>query len=97
MPYPNYHSFRMKSPDLFDKESFKIKKLNNGIMLVLARPKSGGSFEVQSYRFNKDNFSYIEAKEWMNKHKKKPIEKSKAINEKLYKFNRLVNKFLQEK
>lgn len=69
MPYPNQHSARVKSPLDHATAIFATKNIAPGINIILQRPKSGGSsMEVQAYRFDKENFTADEAKNWLKKH-----------------------------
>lgn len=68
MPYPNQHSARIKAPLSHDIAIFATKQITLGVNIILQRPKSGGSMEVQAYRFDKENFTAEEAKDWLKKH-----------------------------
>lgn len=68
MPYPNSHSARIKSPLPQSTSIFATKNIAPGINIILQRPKSGGTMEIQSYRFDKENFTSEEAKDWLKKH-----------------------------
>lgn len=68
MPYLNYHSARIKNPDLF--EEFATKEIADGIMIILGIRKSGGKkvSETQAYRFEKSKFTPQQARAWLKKH-----------------------------
>lgn len=68
MPYPSEHSSRIKQPLSQETAVFARKQIAPGISIILQRPKSGGTMEVQSYRFDKNQFSAEEAKNWLKKH-----------------------------
>jgi hypothetical protein len=81
MPFPNWHSGRVKNPNLFS--SIKVlQKLSNGIMIYGGPLKSNprGNSEVQTYRFPKSKFTAAEAKQWMREHDIKWISFESAVN-----------------
>ena len=49
------------------------KSIAPGITIIVQRPKSGGSMEVQAYRFDKNKFTSEEARSWLKKHNIKYI------------------------
>lgn len=54
MPFPNFHACRIKSPSLFDKESFRtLQTKTKGLTFISAKLKDGGKSTVQSFRYNK--------------------------------------------
>lgn len=77
MPFPNFHAARIKSPDIFIKESFVTKPIENGnINLILAKLKTdglSGSLKTQAIRFKRTKFTVAEAKKWLADHDYKPI------------------------
>ena len=80
MPFKNFHSFRVHSPDKY--KDFAYKHLGGGVEAVIGIPhdKSQGS-EIQAYRFPKEKFSYEQAHEWIKKHEIKTIEAEPAKKE----------------
>lgn len=92
MPYPNYHSARVRSVDDFKKggENWITKELTKGILAVMGRlknpekDKNPEALVIQSYRFDKTIFSPEQAKEWLKKHNINAIEfepaKEESIN-----------------
>ena len=76
MPYPNFHAARIKSPDIFIKESFVTKPIENGnILLILAKLKTEGltgSLKTQAIRFKANKYSAVEAKKLLADHDYKP-------------------------
>jgi hypothetical protein len=81
MPFPNFHAARVKSPDLFEKESFRTKNIKSGIDIIIGRLKGQTTTTTQAYRFNKDKFTSQEAKDWLKENEIKFIsfEKAKEI------------------
>lgn len=89
MPYPNFHSARVKNPGLFStsKEDWAMKELKGtrGIMIVLGKLKGAAAPSdptiTQSYRFPKDKYTVAEAKAWLKRNKIKYILFEKATEE----------------
>lgn len=77
-PYPNEHSFRVKSPSLFQKESFRRKTLKPGITIIIGRMKDKETTTTQSYRFNKNKYTFEEAKKWLDENNVKTMSQEKA-------------------
>jgi len=69
MPFPNFHSARIKNPALF-VSIVVLKTLSNGIMIYGGRLKSDpkGSSQEQAYRFPKAKFTVDQAKKWLKDH-----------------------------
>ena len=83
MPYPNFHSARIRQPGRF----FRIRvmvKLSNGIMIyggpLKINPRGKG--KVQAYRFPVKRWTVVRAKAWLRKHKIKWILFEKATKKK---------------
>jgi hypothetical protein len=57
MPYPNYHSARIKRPN--KSASYATKVFKNGIHIILMNGN------VQAIRFPKNKYTVSEAKEWL--------------------------------
>jgi len=68
MPYPNFHSARIRSPDGF-QNIVVLKTLPKGIMIYGGKLEGEEKTTEQSYRFPKDRFTVSEAKTWLNEHK----------------------------
>jgi len=84
MPYPNEHAARVRNPDSFEPNSFRSKKLKDGVRLILGKLKSGnGSMVTQAYRFSVDNFTVEQAKKWLKDNKIEYIsfEPAKPVSE----------------
>lgn len=77
IPFPNWHSARLKSPKGFTK--FRTKKITDGITIILGI--RDGKSTVQSYRFDKKKFTAKQAREWLKKHGVKTVRFEKAVNE----------------
>jgi hypothetical protein len=67
-PYPNEHSARIKNPDSFEKDSFRRKKIETGISIIIGRLKGETTTTTQAYRFSIKNFTATEAKKWLKDH-----------------------------
>ena len=67
MPYPGEHAARQESPDAFVESSFKryVKHLPTGVSFIMGRPKDKDQMQVQSVRFNINQWSVPEAKKWL--------------------------------
>lgn len=85
MPFRNFHSARVRDPDLFVKDSIRTTQLGHGISVLSGKLKSdpNGSMVAQTYRFDSSKYSPEEAKNWMKKEGKKIIlfEKAKPKKE----------------
>jgi len=83
-PYPHEHACRLKSPDDFEKGSFRsMERDHNGkkYRVIVGRPKGKDTTEEQAYRYNKDSWSADEARNHCQSHKgsfeaAKPTKKS---------------------
>ena len=78
MPYLNEHAARILNPINFIKDSFKRKNIATGIDIILGKLKTSGKFVTQTYRFNKNIFSPIQAQTWLKAHKIHYISFEKA-------------------
>lgn len=68
MPFPNEHSARIINPDEFQEDSFRRKKIEEGISIIIGKIKGETKTTTQAYRFNKDVFTAGEAKKWLKDH-----------------------------
>jgi len=81
-PYANQHAFRMIEPSKFQSESFKRKNIDAGVDIIIGRLKGETTTTTQAYRFNKDKFTYAQAKKWMEEHvKERPILSEEATED----------------
>jgi len=86
MPFPNFHSFRVREPDLFNSLKV-IKKLPSGIQIIGGALKAKkGTTKPQSYRFPVDGFCLEDAKSYMRKKdlswiKAEPASQSESYND----------------
>ena len=82
MPFPNEHSFRIKSPSLFIKGTMRSKSLSDGIRLIAGKLKSNpDKMTAQAYRFKKDVYSVSQAKKWLSDNDIKHISFEPAVKE----------------
>lgn len=68
MPYPNFHSARIRNPGDFKEDSFRTKNIASGINIIVGRLKGKTTTTTQAYRFDKDKFTAAEAKKWLKDH-----------------------------
>jgi len=90
MPYPNEHSCRVKNPDAFQEDSFRRKKIEDGVYIIVGKLTGESTMTTQAYRFKTDNFTVTEAKKWLKDHdikciKFEPAEKNITM-ETIYKY-----------
>lgn len=71
MPYPNFHAARVADPNQF--ETCRTKIIDSGVSMIICKKKASKDWEVQAYRFNKENFTVEEAKKWLEDHDVKTI------------------------
>ncbi len=58
MSYPNFHSCRLKDPSLFRSDSFKtLHTKTKGLKIIVATLKRTGKSEVESFHYDKKNWS----------------------------------------
>jgi hypothetical protein len=70
MPYPNYHSCRVREPNLFKKDSFRtLHTKTKGLSIIVATLKKTGKTIVQSYRYNKKEWDKDRAQKHCNNKK----------------------------
>jgi phage I-like protein len=83
MPYPNFHSARIKEPSEFKSDSFRNKTITDGIEIIIGKLKDGDdSMVTQAYRFDKTKFTADEAKKWLKDNKVDYISFEAAKEEK---------------
>ena len=89
MPFPNEHSGRVKNPNLFVSDSFRRKKITDGVSIVIGKLKSDptGSTVTQTYRFDKKKFTTKQARKWLKDHKIDTVSFEAAKFEQLLKEN----------
>ena len=68
-PYLNQHAFRILEPTKFVKTSYKRKNIAPGIDIIIANLIGENTLTTQAYRFNKDKYTFAQAKKWMKEHK----------------------------
>jgi hypothetical protein len=75
MPYPNYHSARIKDPKKYKEVKYgkKPEGFPDGIDVLwgILGPKES---EIQAIRFDADKWTAAKAKKWLKDHDYKPIE-----------------------
>lgn len=79
MPFKNLHTARIKSPGLFEKESFRTKILTSGITAVMGRLKGKKTLTIQSYRFDSKKFTVTQDKKWLKEHKINSMNFEKGV------------------
>ena len=84
MPYPNFHSCRVKDPGLFESGSFRtLHTKTKGLTLISAKLKSSGKSEVQAYRYDKKIWNRGRAASHCSSHSgsfEAAVSKSEIIN-----------------
>lgn len=66
---PNEWRYRLKDPELFQKDSFRTKDISNGVYLVVGKLKNQDNMTAQSLRFKKSVFPTLnDAKAWKRDH-----------------------------
>ncbi len=80
----NYIRWRIKDPDLFVRNSFRVIDISKkeGIKATVGKLKKDpdGPTHVQSYLFDKDKWTVEQAREWVNERKDfNPFKKSKIV------------------
>lgn len=73
-PYPNEHAARIKDPSEFKQDSFKRKKIDDGISIIVGKLTNGDTMVTQAYRFDSKKFTAQEARTWLSDHKIKYIK-----------------------
>lgn len=73
MPYPNEHAARIIQPSRFQAESFRRKKISNGISIIMGRMAGSDKMTAQAYRFLKSAYTAQEARKWLKDHNIKYI------------------------
>ena len=57
MPYPNFHSCRIREPHLFEKGSFRtLSTKTKGLTFIVGTLKKTGKTAVQAYRYKKTDW-----------------------------------------
>jgi len=82
VPYPNEHAARIKKPGDFEKDSFRRKKITDGIDIIVGKLKGESKTTTQAYRFKKDKYTADEAKKWLKDNEVKYISFEPATEEK---------------
>jgi|GEM_PF-1375573 len=84
MPYPQEHACRLRSPDEFQKDSFKrTKRKHDGreYSIIMGRLKGETTMTEQAYRYPRDTWTVDQARSHCKSHDGKtfePAEESKA-------------------
>lgn len=67
MPLPNEHACRVRSPGLFQKDSFRRIK-QGGLSIIIGRLKGKTTTTTQSYRYPKSSWTASRARKHCFKH-----------------------------
>ena len=73
MPYPNEHAARVRQPGAFQANSFRRKKITDGIDIIVGRLRGESTMTTQAYRFDRTKYTAAEARKWLADHDVKPI------------------------
>jgi hypothetical protein len=69
------NTFRYRVQDLEKFDTFRVKKITEGVMITLGRVKGTDRWEIQSYIFRKERFKDRESvRKWLEKHLKSEIQ-----------------------
>lgn len=81
MPYPNFHSARVRDPKSFQPDSMRTIAISaeKGITAIVGRLKEAKTTTIQAYRFEKKLFTVAEAKAWLKRKRIKVISFEQAI------------------
>jgi hypothetical protein len=83
MPFPNFHTCRVKDPSLFKSGSFRtLHTKTKGLTFISAILKATGKSAVQSYRYDKKVWSRNRASSHCSSHKGKfegAVDKTKML------------------
>lgn len=71
---PNFHSARVKDPELFQEIKTKELPGTNGILLILGRLKGEKTTTAQAYLFPKEKYTIQQSKKWLEENKIKTIK-----------------------
>ena len=82
MPYPNEHAGRVIEPSMFKQDSFRRRKITEGVDAIFGKLKGETKMSIQAYRFAKDIFTPAQAKAWLKEHKISIIKFEKAEEQK---------------
>lgn len=66
MPFKNVHSARVRNPDLFS--TCRTISIDTGINAIYCKLKDEDRWQIQAYRFNKNQFTPAQAKAWLKDH-----------------------------
>ncbi len=88
------HRFRVVDPKKFESDSFRRKRIDVGIFIIIARLKGKTTTTTQAYRFKIDKFTFSQAKKWMKSHSINFIdsEEAKTVDEKPEDLDKTKNK-----
>jgi hypothetical protein len=99
VPFPNYHSARITNPSNFIGFRYSKNRGGDGIDFVYGIKKekgvNGGKTELQAIRFNIDNFTPTQAKDWLKNNDKKYIKFEKSTSVKENTFEDYVEKLIE--
>jgi hypothetical protein len=98
MPFPNFHSCRIKEPNLFEEDSIRtLHTKQKGLTLLVGKLKSNGKSETQAFRYDKKDWSSDRAKTHCDSHDGnfEPAKKTEKSNH-LYEIHRKVHQMWNE-
>ena len=72
MPYPNFHSARVRDPDSLSK-TCRTVSITNGVTMIYCQKKDSTEWTAQAYRFSKTVFTPAQARSWLKEHNIKYI------------------------
>ena len=83
MPYPSEHAARVRDPGDFQQDSFRRKNIASGIDVILGKLKGESTMTVQTYRFDRKQFTAAQARQWLKDHDIKYISFEPATDDQM--------------
>lgn len=68
------HTAKMADPTIFQRDTFREKRLSDGVTAISAKRKNGTKMEIQSYHFAGDMYTADGAKKWLKDNNLNPVE-----------------------
>ena len=59
---------RLHSIGMFKADTFRTKKLGKGVSIIIAKNRVTDKFQVQAYRFDKENWTMVKVREFLKEH-----------------------------
>lgn len=84
MPYSGEHAAQQESPESFVDNSFKryMKNLPPGVTFIMGRRKDRDQMQVQSVRFNAEQWTIAQSKKWLKENDYQVGQFEEAVSKK---------------